>query len=516
MLRESTLSRRARALVAAEGPYVLTVAVVLIAAILGFFGRYAFDDSYIGYSIAKSLLTGHGFNFNSRGRILSTSAPLAVPLYAAISKSFGCSIVMSAQMFSALSLTVLVFGAYAVARRWCYPPGSAAAAIVVSTSPFTVLLWSHETLLYLATAMIGVNCFVRRATRTAAVIFGLAALFRGEGLLLLPFFAAVEVRRKGFAAGVTFILLGVAPYVVWACAATAYFGAFLSQTIASKQAQGSYPGVIGYLPGLEYYFLILYAITPSIYYGVAVQGLILVCVTMTAATRRLPPAFYALCVWTIVSTLLYVVLRLPFYFWFTSQIGIAMAACAALPWQRSRTKGYKNVGVSRIASISLTCLNLLFLANFVVHPEQRVAHGSLAGVMSSINDNAYRALGIWFAEHAAPSDTIAFAEFGQIHYYSGLDIVDYLGLVTPGATEHLRARNAAATVDQRRPTWFLDSVPWHTFVDPTGYRWFKLAYKREALLHYPGDPIRSTFIVYRLRGAQRPIGEHRLDRTGKR
>ena len=67
-----------------------------------------------------------------------------------------------------------------LARTICDSLGALITAVALVTSPFVVLLWSHETLLYVACALVGVVHFSRDRHIVAAVVIGFAALFRGE------------------------------------------------------------------------------------------------------------------------------------------------------------------------------------------------------------------------------------------------------------------------------------------------------------------------------------------------
>src|SRR5579862_9175475 len=153
------LAARLRALAPADRIALASLAAVVGAVYAGFFGRYAFDDSYVGYTIARSLLRGQGFTFNIADRTLSTSAPLAPPLYAALSTLLHADVVATAQIVSAIAVAIIAFGSYALARRYSAPAGALCAAIVLVCSPFTLMLWSHESLLYAAACVGALNLF---------------------------------------------------------------------------------------------------------------------------------------------------------------------------------------------------------------------------------------------------------------------------------------------------------------------------------------------------------------------
>lgn len=118
--------------------------------------------------------------------------------------------------------------------------------------------------------------------------------------------------------------------------------------------------------------------------------------------------------------------------------------------------------------------------------------------MPELHSNAYRRIGEWFAEHSTPGDRIAYPEFGQMRYYSYRDMVDYLGLVSTGATAQLADGDAIWTFKKYRPEWVVEEPTWHVFVNPLEYDWFRAAYRYESRQTFAGDPTRDDFTIYRL------------------
>jgi hypothetical protein len=472
------------------------VSLLLVAAYCGLFGQYAFDDSYIGYSIASSLVSGHGFAFNSGQRFVSTSAPLAVPLYVALSYLFHVGIVQAAQIASAIALAVVAFGSYLILRRFAGPIGAVTGATIMLASPFTLPLWSHESLLYLACSVAALELYLRKRYAAAALIVGLAALFRGEALLIVGFMTLYHWRHGGFKSAATFGAIALAPYAMWALFAQIEFGGFLSQTVASKQAQLHYPMVAPYLSGLRDYAERLFALTPVHAWYVLVSVLALLCVAAAVGCGMLNEAALWTLGWCACTTLLYVALRLPFYFWFCTQVAAALALLVAAAW-RSPSRMPLLGAVARSSGLGIAAITAVFAFQFLFWPGEKSTLYNWI-IMPSLQGNAYQTLGRWFKTHAGPNDTIAYAEFGQLHYYSKRNIVDYLGLVTPGAAAHLRNSDAIWTFERYRPTWIVDTPDFHYFVDPARYVWFHRAYAKVATMRLQGDPQRSVFTLYRL------------------
>lgn len=500
---------------AASRIFALALLPLLAAAYVGLFGQYAFDDSYIGYSIANSLISHNGFSFNAGDRLISTSAPLAIPLYVFVHAVFRVSIVDAAQILSALALAVIAFGGYGLLLRLSTPLGAALGAAVAISSPFTLVLWSHESLLYLAAAVIGLELYARQARVAAALVLGCATLLRGEGLLILMFLFIYDWQRNGIRSGLKLAALSFAPFVLWAILATALFGGFLSQTLAAKRAEGLYETILPYLYGVQDYALRMYALTPIALWYLLLQAIVLLAVAGEVIGGLFGKRATLVLLWCAATTALYVVLQLPFYFWFCSQAAVALSIVTACAW-RVPVRLPRIAWLTRFFAVGIAAFNLAFLIEFALWPGSKFAHYDWI-IMPRVQNNAYRSLGDWFGRNSAPSDTIAYAEFGQIHYYSGRDIVDYLGLVTSGAAQHLKDDDAIWTFKRYRPTWVIENPTWHYFVDPVEYDWFRASYSRVTQLVYPPDPERSRFTLYRLRsGATIPPADDRTNQVNIR
>lgn len=489
-----------------------------------FYGRYAFDDSYFGYSSAQSLLEGRGFSFNGGDHFLSTSAPLAVPLYAFVAATFDTSVVRAAQLFSLTSFAAVLFGSFALLRIYCSRIGALCAALTLVSTPFFLPLWSHETLLYMASVVIGLLVYVRGYRTASAIILGSATLFRGEALMLLPFIWWVDARR-GASKTLPFAFLTLLPYTLWAIAALWYFGTPFSSTIASKHAQLLYLTSLPYAFGAAGYALRLYGPV-----GAAVlTWLLMVTVGSSAVAGFRSRVYIGVGAWALAVTALYVVLELPFYFWFCTQLSVAIAVTVALPWS-TRRKGQSPAAllVARAAALGIALVNISFAGTFLQGSAEYTTGGTFRAVEPSLAASSYVLLGRWFRQSGLPVGTIAYGEPGEIHYYSGFPVVDYLGIVTPGVAKHLENGNAVWALKRYRPRYVIEDLDvfvdryvtgaqpiqaraFDLFVASPEYDWFRESYRRIATLHFPGaNGPRSDFAVYGLLAPSRiPLADER-------
>ncbi|HET9341546.1 MAG TPA: hypothetical protein VFO25_01355 [Candidatus Eremiobacteraceae bacterium] len=470
--------------------------------IRAFFGEYAFDDSFIGYDTASDLASGQGFSFDPGERVLSTSAPLAVLVYAGLNVLTHVDVVTIAQIFAALACLLIGFGTYALVRTLAAPEGALAASLTLLCAPSILLLWSHET--YLCVAMVVGALLLLRGGRAvgAAIVLGLATLMRPEALLVAPLAALGVFRTNGTNAGLKFVAVALAPFAVWCIVATAYFGSPFSQSIAAKRAELSYNIVGPYLHGLVALAGQAYGLGGGA--GSWLAPLLLVaCIAAAVAAWAgswIDGAPWYVGAWALAYTALYAFMRVPFFLWFTVQLAVLAAVCASLGWPRDSDGGPARrswVGVARVASLCIVAVNVWFMISATTKPVRMLSLGATV-VMPLLSDSAYRELGEWLGAHTGPADTIAYPEIGQLRYYSGRPIVDYEGLTNAGVAPHLALGDGIWAFKQYRPTVYVDNAAWHAFVDPLEYDWFDRAYRLSDSPPITRFPYAVRFDVYRL------------------
>ena len=109
------------------------LSLIVTALIKSYFMAYAIDDSFIGYTNAVHLAQGEGFTFNLSDRLLTTSAPLMVLIYAAFLRICHVDVVLQGQVWSAVSLLVIAVFSYLTALNYTTARGAFVAAFVFTT-----------------------------------------------------------------------------------------------------------------------------------------------------------------------------------------------------------------------------------------------------------------------------------------------------------------------------------------------------------------------------------------------
>ena len=468
----------------------------------GYFGRYAFDDSYVGYAYARNLAQGYGFRFDpSGGSLLATSAPLAVPLYAVLALLFRRDVVDVAQACSAVALCLFGVATFAVLRVRASTFGAAAASVATVTSPIVGIDYSHETLLYAATLASAFALIAHRRPCAGAVALGFAALFRGEALVALPFAVAWCARRDGRTIAARVAVLGIAAYVAWTLCAFVAFGTPFSTTIAAKAAQLRYGAIVPYDTGLHGFVDTLYGDFGRSWFPLRMTQAVKLVWLLALLCGLVRTWYVAALGFVTAATALYIALQLPFYTWFAFPMALGLALTVAIAWPRERVAGVRRIGlaIARFAALAIVLINVVAGATLAYDRDRR---DRLFGwtIMPDLAGNAYRELAQDLARRTRPRDRIAFDEFGRLHYEARRSIVEPLGLITPGAIARLESGNAIWVYERYRPEWIVETDTFHYFVDPVEYDWFARAYHLETTLVAtapPLDPARSRFRIYR-------------------
>ncbi len=150
------------------------------------------DDPYITYRYASNLAGGAGFTYNHGEPVLSTTAPLYAFVLAALAV-FKIDPPTASLLVGSLS----AFAAGALLYRLGLRAGQAQpaliAAVLLATSPLVWLATGLESSLYLALALGALNAAADRRWGQAGLLAALAALTRGDGLLVVGLIVISEL-----------------------------------------------------------------------------------------------------------------------------------------------------------------------------------------------------------------------------------------------------------------------------------------------------------------------------------
>ncbi|MCC7013160.1 MAG: hypothetical protein IT454_11405 [Planctomycetes bacterium] len=216
-------------------PWLVALAAALHAA--SYLGHGPCDDDYITYRYARNLVEGHGLVFNPGERVEGFSAPGWMLAVAGALK-----LGLEPALFSvAVSIAAAGLTSWFVARLWLRRHERdvwAFPAWLVAASP--ALAWHSiiglGTVLLAALVAWAFDAWDRslrdhKASTTAALAFGLAALVRNEAILLALPYVASELRRKRWTAAA----LALAPLAAWQAFRLSYYGRLVPITYSVKK-----------------------------------------------------------------------------------------------------------------------------------------------------------------------------------------------------------------------------------------------------------------------------------------
>lgn len=428
-LRIRTPGRWQRAAIAAGLVSSLVVALAWAASL-----DYLSDDAFISFRYARNLATGQGLVYNPGERVEGYTNFLEVVVLAGLHR-IGVDLVAGGRGLSLSAGVACVLLAWAMATRaLCrWPALALVAPVLVAVNPYHAA-WAAaglETTLFsallagAALPLLGAET-TRRSVMLVSGLALLLALTRPEGVVLFVVLAACaasasrgDVAARVRAVGVGLLLFGVVGGVYFA-ARWAYFGDVLPNTFHAKSAF-----TLNHARrGLDY--VLAFAANPF----VQCAGPLVLAGAWTALRRRLLPLLAVP-----VAILLIVVAEggdgLPMYRFLVPAIpffACLVALGVELAAARLGARAGILLGLAVVAVVSVLSFypnrDSQFM-NFVYQRNYEVPAWSAAG----------RALGRAYP----PGTKLAAVPIGAVGYYSGLHVIDMVGL-----TDRTVARTAVA------------------------------------------------------------------------
>lgn len=441
--------------------------------------NYRFDDGLITARYAKNLGEGFGWTYNPGEVHNGSTSPLFTGLVALTGRMFE-DYSMAAHWIAAMSLTANALAAAWLLATAGYAPGGILAGLILVTNPLMVMTFGLETQLFLALGTASVLAFDRRRPLLAFSLASATALTRGEGIFLLILLYGCEVWRQR---RIPLVPIGLSALIAlpWFLYSTVTFGTPLPDTFSAKVAQGA-SGLWG-----EGRWLFLSSARP-ILRQFGSQGVfnLLPFTFAPLGLWRAPVGVLLLTGVAILEAVFYSIFNIPGYHWYyASAVGAAILL-----------SGVAIVHIARPLPRLLRVIPYALVLGFAL------VQFNHSRTIQQGEDPNYIALGEWLRANAAPTDEIAAFEIGSIGWHSGLRVIDPLGLVTPGAAEHLRRRDTSWWVAVRRPRFIaLHQPPWTGMESPVAADdLFRLEYVPVITLGSEGP---RQLVLYARRGLAR-------------
>lgn len=492
----------------------LPVALLLLAALAArlawlAYTRHTSEDAFITFRFARQLSQGLGFTYNAGEPIYGTTTPLLTLMLALWNLVPRADIESGAHALGLLASvgSLVLLDAVLRAERFGAPSRLVVLGVLAFSSKVIVLdMQGMEMPLVICLMMASWLAFRRGRPVLAGVLAG-ALLWTRIDLALWPAVLVVMEYRRDRPGGAALGLAALLTYLPWAAFAYAYFGSPLPFTITAKQVAHSLsaisiPGeldtVLGYLSPLDYPLdqKIVFLLA-----GAATSGLAL----WQAARSRRSPALLALSVFAGAEAVALVITRATFqarylYPLLWSVLVLAGTGVASV-WPTGSRRSH---GVAWAVGV-LAVSGLIVQAAYVA---QRTR-----AVQVYRYDGSLRAMGAFLAERGPESASVLLEPLGYVGYYSGLRMIDEVGLVSPQVVE-LKRRGTPVEeyFDIFRPTYVIqhcdDAARFEALQASSGIR-FAEEYSRLATFNplggeghsetrrrYPGLDRSSCYIIW--------------------
>jgi hypothetical protein len=406
------------------------------------------DDALIAWRYLRNALAGHGlvYNLNERWNALSSPLYTGVSVLAALVAGDipGSQLWMGATCLWLTAVVVMSLVAEASS-----PVDGLVAGLLIVSNPLFYRTIGLETPLFLLLLSLTIRLEQTGRRTGAAATLGLLTVTRGEGLLLAPVLLAGRgrcVQPRGVA-----LVVFALPLAAQLVFASLYYGAALPPTLSAKAAQGR-SGLWGPSPVFLHAGYLLRRFLPL---HPAALALLLGLGALALLRWRREPLVRIVTTYALLYSAFYVVLDLPNYHWYYAvpAHGVTVLAACGLGVVREGSARWFPAGArwGRAVAAGLAATLAIGLVG-----GQLAAARSLQGTGPS---EPYRQIGLWLARHTPSSSRIACVEVGTIGWYSDRQIIDVLGLVTPGNAGLLGRRDFAGWLRRADPDFVLVHDP---------------------------------------------------------
>ncbi len=413
-----------------------------------------YDDAYITLTYAKNIAQGKGFVYNGGTPYLGTTTPLLALLLGGLESIFpGIGVDTWALWVGTASWIGAIWIAFALGKQISGSIGSIFAAITMATLPTFPHVLRAEFPLLIFFSLAGLLLTIHQRYWLAGALFGLAYLTRGDAAILAGVTGiAVILERKKIPWSLGFGFLSI--LIPWSIYAQFTFGSPLPATLAVKRAHralGAWPPiVVGF-----WQWLIRSPHTLQTRFLASLAG---TTIGVMIFYRERNVWGMVLVAWGLIYAIVYIILNVPFYGWYATTLMAALALGASL-------------GLARIIEAKANALSkprkwqdhlswskatwLLVAILFIAGAWAMVIKTTRLKTWRNPKIETYLEVADWLRVHTQPQTTIGFIEVGTIAFFSERQIIDLLGLVTPGVTPYLAVQDNAGLFKALHPEYYI-------------------------------------------------------------
>lgn len=412
------------------------------------------DDAMITFRVAENLAQGRGFVYNPGEHTQVTTTPLYTLLLTPGIWLLGTPLRASFALHL-LSAVTMAACAYCLGRTTGSHAVGALGAWLLALCPLLVMAYSMESYIYVALIVASLWAYFSGRHRLTALLLGLTALARGDGVLLgVCVLSHYLLTRRRVPLVESAIFSGVVGS--WYLFATLYFGSPFPLTLSAKMAQGQINWLkILFLDGLKRFLISYYETSWLLVLFVPCIGLGLLYALLS--DRR----WLILAVYTALYVFGYVTLNVPVAEWYYAPLAPGLVLLAALG-VGAFADGAVSASRRRFPAASAWPVRFALIASvgvLLLQPEYR-ASAQLIAEAPDWKARAYPVVGRWLKDNTDPAVSLATIDIGHLGYYSQRRIVDMAGLVQPDVSTHIAQGDFVYAVRAYKPDLVLIGRYW--------------------------------------------------------
>jgi arabinofuranosyltransferase len=411
------------------------------------------DDAYITFRYAENLAAGHGLVYNLGQPWLGTSAPGYAMLLAVLRATTGIEILSAAALVHLAALILIAATSWWLLEDRPLRPLAFLVPYLLAASPVVRASRGMEAVPFVALAFLVLDLHRRRRDIWLGAIAVVLCLFRPDGIVLLALVIADRVRSDRRLP--VRVLVGGGPVALaWIVFAFATWGNPVPGTVATKALQAT----TGLWPESYLRYLVDdFAREPS-----HIWWILVIPATAIAVWRR-DRLDLLIAAWFLLHNTLFVVAAVPACRWYYV-IPLAQAAILSVRFAARISLerwGPRLAGAARLtAALVVTAVAATLLLTRLDRPADLLARFSAERLAPP--RSGYLHLGRWLLDNTPPDCSVGSMEVGILGYYSGREIVDALGLVTPGVAATVPDRaHIDFLMTRHAPDFFVAGQPLH-------------------------------------------------------
>ena len=410
------------------------------------------DDAFITLAYAKNLIAGNGFVYNHGPETLGTTSPLQTLLAAGLGLLLPqVSLISIAKAMGSISWVSCGWLVFAFRERLGLSRRDASLigiAIFALGSPYFL---GMETWMYLAILVLACGLAAGGNYLLAGISTGLLFLCRGDGGIIGAILGA-QVLLRGWQARrlpwreVLALSAGFLIVVLpWVAYCLEHFGSVIPNTLGTKLVQGEYAR--RFLPGLLQRAVEWGSFTPGVawlgivYHALAVVGAVWLWRGRSLLGLLAAGVLAHTALFTLLGVAYYPWYILPEYFLWQVLIGAGIAAIARRALKREDTEWH----------------GLQAVALAIVIPAVMASGWAVWGIdrRGDYRGEAYREVCDWLNEHAPKEAIVGASDIGYLGYFTGFEILDFNGIVTPRMIEYMKVRGGIDRLPEDLPGFIM-------------------------------------------------------------